>query len=357
MNPSEYDLQLATALGDDVDSPWEDGLIYSAVNRQAAALQSCKAYTRHRNALRRFGTGYTYGSCGPSSTPLSMLVTGGGGFLPHSTLIVDLNTPTQETVQIKSTALYTGPGFNSQSLPTSPEAGSTVSNLLLVNFYPPGLTMDHGDSSFVTLPVPGLSIVQGQDTYQLPYDWIQVEHSTFDIAIGQKLAYKAQNGFYDATYILAAQLTGLGMGYSATYGVGSPYGYAIAGNPYDNPNGAPGSGNFLAPGWRFYNGNFPKMVVYPIPSGPSVLAFDYFASHSISTVPATDEDAILSYGEYWCLKMRLNKMMVGDQWQDRKIAQAEYSSTKNMSQIQKAMAMARREFDLKIRWSPVIVSG
>ena len=359
MNPSNFDMQFSLLLGDPVTEPGQNGAVVSFAARQMATIQAIKEYTRYRPALRKFGTGYTYGNCGPSiSAPISSLagmsfvMIGGGGFVSGSSIVLDPYTAIQETVVISSVIKYN---------PVAPSPGPTSgANLIQVNLSS-SLQYSHSDAAYVTLTTPGLRIVGGQNTYPLPYDWRRVEQSSFDVAVGAKMAYKEGNGYYDASYVYAMEMTGLGMGYSATYGVGSPYGYAIAGDPFNNPNGAPG-GSVGPPeeqGFKFYDKtDEPLLYMSPVPATSLVnaLVFDYYAQHSTSTIPNKDEDAVLNYALYCAYTSMMSQMAMGSNF-DRKIAQVEYMPSRQLSILRQIAMEAKKDFDQKIRWVPHAISG
>jgi hypothetical protein len=149
----------------------------------------------------------------------------------------------------------------------------------------------------------GLNVVAGQSRYQLPLDFISVDKSSFDLAVGAKCTYRKENGYYDATYIYMNQLSGTGFGRSMSFGP-SQYGtYPIAGDPFDNPNSAIPPGSFL---YRFYTGDTPNLRIAPTPQTNCTLDFDYNGAHTVQSWPASSQELIVLYARYVALSMRAN---------------------------------------------------
>ena len=194
------------------------------------------------------------------------------------------------------------------------------------------------------------------DMYALPLDFIRVDQESFDLAVGVKNTHKASLSIYDDARMFAKQLTNFGFGGSSNYGITSPLGYALIGDPYDNPTGAPGSQSSLDVTYTFYESDIPIMGIAPPPSGETTLEFDYYGSHTLSTIPSKDFDAVLSYALYASIEATI-KAINNQVGVDRKIQSAEYATSKSIAQLRMDANNAKQDFYDRIRYIPYMTSG
>jgi hypothetical protein len=346
MNPGLFDIALANKLGDDIATPGVDGAIFTYAQRVGATNNACKEYGRYRKNLKLFGTGNVYGALTAEVESFLMI---GGGYASGEQINIDLNTANAEVVTVASVA---------QGTPTI--AGTTIApaGLSLITLTEPTVNA-HNDGAFVSQVNPGLHLVAGQNVYQLPYDFITIDQSSFDTAVGKKSFWSDGLGFYDASYIFAMELTGFGFGYSANYGVGNPYGYAIAGDPFDNPDGGgtiPNNTDAIPEGFRFYLGSQPQLVLSPTPdSNYNMIPWQYYGAQTPETIMESDTDAVIKYAAFDALTGYLMKRTFANP--DRKIGNATYSESKSLDVMMKMADGLRKDFDRNIRLQPFVTSG
>lgn len=343
MNANQFDVALASSLGDEITAPGQNGAVYTYARRLQATIRAIREYSRYRPKMRRYGTANVFGNF---ASGVNFIVMVGGTFNPNDKITLDPFTPSSEQVIVQSVVQYTPVDFTT-SLATS--------NLIEVTFTT-NTTFAHNDGAFATKPQPGLVTAANQDTYYLPLDWIEVDQNSFDLSFGVKLTEKADDGFYDASYYIARQLSGFGFGSSSNYGVGNPFGYAISGDPFNNPAGAPGGG--LGGGviaLTILKSDSSQLIIQPTPTGDATFDFFYYGGHTVATTPLSDEEPILTYAEYSAISARLKSM--NEASPDRKIGEVSYFTSRNVDQLRRNMEDAYKIYRERIREVPFITSG
>lgn len=156
-----------------------------------------------------------------------------------------------------------------------------------------------------------LALVAGQDTYNLPPDWLRPDQPSFDAALGLRSTLEASPGFYTLIYYLSNQFSAVGFGSSAGYSPASFNGFApIFGNILDNPNApVPQTIGFTL---TFQQEAQPKLVVQPAPTVNQTFDVFYKAAHPLpenvdvagvghpiaSTIALADQYLPLSYATW-----------------------------------------------------------
>jgi hypothetical protein len=213
----------------------------------------------------------------------------------------------------------------------------------------------HYEGCAIAPTAVGLSIQPGTDTYLLPRDFIDIDKESFDLAVGAKSTQRRGNSFFDSSYIIAQQLSGVGYGGASNYGPSFPSGYPIAGNPFDNPNSGVASRGTSETIFRFLRQGQPQLVITPVPQGATVtLDFFYRGSHTIASIPDADIDAVLHYAAYVLYQGQAAALNQGG---DLKIGDREQFYSKNAAQLNALAKCALEEFERRVRLVPYGVSG
>jgi hypothetical protein len=310
--------------------------IYSKASLKVAILRAVRAYSEYRSCLRRITSGAVTEDGAAGATTLIAV---GGPYYLNQSVIVDVGGPAQETATIAGIT-----PLMSEDQP--------IGYVELT--FSAGLANAHSAGALLLMSKPGLVISVDQDTYLLPQDFVDIEHSSFDMAIGAKLVYRKQNGYYDASSVISNQLSGTGFGRASNWGPSPYFGYPIAGNPYDNPNS-----NITSPAqmaWRFYTSDNPYLRVIPQPQAGCTLDFDYYGCHTIQSVPSADQELIVLYAKYAALTARANAMNESNGG-DVRIEEYQQDPSRNSAQL---LSLAKDAYSLwedKLRFIPYGTSG
>jgi len=330
MNSQNVTDALARALGDPNHST------YSTDDLIAAILRSVAAYSQYFPCLRRMGCGQLVASCKAGEE--TILCTGGilsGG----EVLTLGYGTPKAETVTIAGIA--------------EQETDIAVTQYTRLILESP-TTNAHAFGDLLQPATPGLTIAGPIDTYPLPKDFIKVEQSSFDMAVGAKLCYVKQNGFYDATTIISNQLSGTGFGRSMNWGPQSNYQYPLVGNINNNPNAG-----VSIPGqqvYRFYLSDSPYLRCVPAPQGSAILDFDYYGCQTIASVPSADQELIVLYAT-WAAASAYAKNLNTAGGGDLKIEDYETKVSANVKALNEIAEKAYAKWEDKVRFTPYATSG
>jgi len=329
MDIARFDSMLALRLGD------TGGSVYSANTRAAAMSEAVRAYSRFYPLVRRIGTGAAYANTAVGATTI---YTVGGPFAIGDEIVIDPNTPWSETKTITN---LTRPA------PSDNLVGSPL--VLTVS----AMTYAHYAGAIVTKSTPVLNIVSGQDTYPMPYDFIEPDRLTFGLAVGSREWIKREESFYDGVFRMSERIGGVGFGLSQTFrgSVASTGGFVAL------PSGV--SGLVVPSGgqtrYQFLN-NYPiQMQVLPEPTASDTLDFNYNAEQIPETIPDSDLDALLSYAHYAALASRAASLggTLGD-WTE---ADVKSESSKNAQALMEMATKALMSFDRNIRRRPRFASG
>lgn len=203
-----------------------------------------------------------------------------------------------------------------------------------------------------------LALVAGQDTYNLPADFISPDGESFDAAFGQDGEHRLFQSYYAILYDVSSQFAASGWGAGTTFGGVSPFGYApVAGNMDDNPK-KPVAGKALE--FRFVRSSPPQLLVTPAPSAAKDLDFFYQATHTMpaaaadSTVPEDDVNLVLTYAQYLaCLALstgacQVMKYELEGEKIDKSKAPGEYRANADA---------ALKKFEAETRFTPLGIKG
>lgn len=331
--------QISFALGDTANDT------YSLTAVQNAAMRAIYAYSQYKPNPRRMGTGNTVQATSIGATTIYVV---GGWFNVGDVLILDNWLPTQEEVTVSAVSRYIG---SAGILPTLPYLQLTVSPTIYA----------HSLNGPIQETNPGLMTQPGRDTYPLPYDFRKPDQSSFDMAVGVKLYYEAQNAYYDASTVYSALLSGVGFGESTNFGPSGGYGYPVAGNINDNPNGIPGGGaSNCGQGWRFVLSDSPYLYWRPTPFAAVNYDFFYLGCHTIETASSTDTEIVVAYACYAAIMSRAAQMNEGPgdgaSPGDVKIENYEQTVSKNVIALQKLADQYLCYFNKKVN-TAYVTSG
>ncbi len=335
MDATQFDTRLAGLLGD------SGGATYLPSMRSLAAMEAALGYSRYRPALRRMGTGLLASAAASGATAIQVV---GGVWGAGSVLSLGQWPEAVEVVTVTGVA-------------TAFASGSEDIPVLTLTLPSPGLVNSHVAGAPIS-GVIGLGIVPGQDTYALPKDFFHVEQESFDLAVGAKSQVKRTSAFYDASYGVAANLSGVGYAGQSNWGNGYFGGQPIAGNPAYNPNGAPGGGVGSGSGggvlYRFVTTGRPQLIISPAPNAAQTLDFYYFGCQTIASVPDADAGACLDFAKAKCLEAMASQYGSSG---DYKEGITEYKGAVTGAGLLAQAERAMREFDRKIRLRPYGTSG
>jgi hypothetical protein len=341
----QFDVDLSLALGDEVSCSGADGDTYSAASRRASTARAIREYSRYRSRLRRYGTADLFQQ---SSTGDTAILVVGGTFLNGDKITLDSGSAYSETATVAN--VTTAVNF----------AGTPVQTLSVcqINLSAP-LLYSHSSGILVSRAMPGLSIVSGQDTYNLPTDWIEPEQTSFDVAVGAKASYVHQTSFYDATFMFEALLSGANENDTSNYSVGNMITgeWPFSGDPNDNPNGfSPLSGptGCGVTVWRFYKGIPARLRIMPVPIQDALIDFDYFGSHTLSSIPSDDFSAVMAYA---CYSARMSRASAMSSQSDIKIGDVSKMRVVGAKSLLDLAAADLLEFNRRIQNTAVMISG
>lgn len=307
-----------------------------------AIMAAMNAYCQWRPIRRRLGTGNLW-AAPPNAlaSGQSALLVVGGVFLANSQVTIDPFLPTSEVVTVESASAY-WPAYTPQ--PTAPITQLTLQS--------PTVNA-HSDGALVTNATPGLNLVAGQDTYYLPLDWKQVDQASFDLVAGIKLTPIKGNGFYDASYEIARNLSGIGWGGASNYGPTSYFGLPTIATSFD-PNGRPvpqGCGYTI---WNWQDSGIPLLTMQPAPSVNSALDFFYYGLHTVATAPMADQEAIAAEARSWLILDQAGSL-AGLADTETKAGKLTISATRKSLQEQAAVHHAI--FEQRVVFRPYATSG
>lgn len=265
------------------------GVTCTAAGLQTALLLSVLAYSSYRPVLRQMGEAQTVSNAAISATSLVVV---GGLFTVGQSVYVDYCGPNEYTTTISAITPYADQGGDASIGIAAKLSTITVPAL------PAAIT-----EGAIVYPVPvsnnsGLQLTVNRERYRLPGDFVRPDQDSLDTALGMKSSVNRGQGFYDAAYSIGSLYSQVGYGQRTDFGAGYASGYPIVGNPYNNPNGAPGQ---VPPGTtvlRFLLQSNPTLVISPPPGQSWWLNFYYFGCHVPASIPAHDADAVISYALY-----------------------------------------------------------
>lgn len=336
MDSTRFDSELYSSLGD------PNEYYYSKAMRLNAIKQAVHQYSNYRPLNRRFGTGMVWLPANVGGEPTNILQVVGGPFLPGDAIVVEPYTANFEQLTVLAVA----------------RAASTVANMAApaTVTLTASMTKAHLAGSLVTKATPGLSLVAGQDTYYLPYDFMRVDQESFDLAVGTRTQLKKSASYYDSAYTLTQALVGEGFGYRQNWGQ-SPAtgGWGVPGDPLNNPNSGFGSNTNVGQTiMRFMGGATPLLSILPAPMVTKTLDFNYYGQHVVETIPDYDFQAVLAYAKYACMMARCTTLAAQEDYTEGDI---KHDFSRSVSALRNLAAQERKEFDDKIVNLPYATGG
>lgn len=321
-------------------------VVISANGLSAALIRACSAYSAYRPVVRRIGSAQVVSTT--SSAPTSVIVVG-GLFVAGQVVTVDFCGFNEQTATVFSLAPFAAQAGNAAEGIAAQLATLTFSAPLTGIIYEGAVVMPTANS----LGQQGLMLVGGRSSYRLPADFTRHEAASFDAAIGIQTSTDRGQGFYDV-YPITNQYSGQGYGQRMNYNApGSGY-YPIVGNPYDNPNGAPGQLSGVPGSYRFYITANPYVTMIPAPVVNGFLDFDYYGMHVPASIPANDIDAIVAYGAF----VVLNEVASDSNFQGgASVFGISERGDRSAAEYQKMANDQLKIFDERIRFRAILVSG
>lgn len=330
-------MMLAQALGDPSSAIFTADAIQTGRNR--AVLE----YGRWRPQLRRMGTGALFVQ---PNTGQAVAVMTGGPFLAGDVLTIEPFTANSETLTVSSAA----------------PAGETVEQtvrLASVTFTA-NIAKSHAAGVFVSkitsTVTGGLTIVQNQDTYALPYDFVRPHQESFDIAVGARASVRRGNAFYDAAYGISGALSGVG--YAGQMNYGSGYGGTLGGSA--SPFAMNAQGQVVSGAsadevvYRFLLSANPMLVITPVPAAGQTLDFFYWGGHTVESVPDADLSPLLDYAT-WAVIDGYARSLAADG--DFKAGEFEAQTSKTVAGLLQLSKDALCRWDRQIVRRPYVSSG
>jgi hypothetical protein len=263
----------------------------------------------------------------------------GGPFQVNDTITLEPYTPLSET-------------FTINSIVNAPDAPEQMTTIQKVQLSAP-LLNDHGAGSYLLNGTLGLRVIDGQDTYWLPLDWMDVEGNSFDIAFGLKTSAQRVNTFWsgaDYTMLLSGASWGVASNYLATstfFNLPIPIPFSTEGWP------TPGIGMLLVTTYTFYDGP-PHLVIDPMRLSGGDFQFDYFASHIPETIPDYRIEALVAYAAYTCYVARQG-ILAGQP--SYKQDYRELFSHLSAAAMEKAAARALEDWCIRLAERPILYGG
>ena len=338
------DLQLLDAtLAQMLNDP--NGKTYPPSMRAMAEALAVRAYSRWIAYKRRFGTGALYI---PGQIGQNNILTVGGPFIVGSIITLDALTPWSET--------FTVTNVQRADSDQAPFVGTPLSLTLsgnMVNYHPLPTT--------VTQVNFGLTTVIGQDTYVMPYDFLDPDTETWDMAIGSRRWIKRQETFYDGVYSQSQAIFGVDYGMAQNF-TGSPgIGTGLFGGGFLGitvPDGSPAigpiSGGSNETLYTFIQGDATILLVSPAPNRVVTYDFQYYAQQQPSTIPDADLDALADAAQGACYETWA--AYLGGLIDFKEDYITEYPS-QNTAQLKVMAQNKKNDFLSKVRNRPYATSG
>ena len=323
------------------DSEFEERLLadkapnFPASLRRFARLAAIREYSRIKPLRRRFGTGNTVNA---ALATQDTLYVAGGPFQQGDTITIDAYSPNSETFTVSSSA----------NASDAAEQLGTIQKIVLSD----ALVNNHPSGAFVARNTLGLSAIEGQDTYWLPLDFIDIEENSFDLAFGIKSAAQRINTFWGGTDY-ANLLGGAGWGTASNYLATNTFFNMPVPIPFSSA-GLPNPGRGMVTTYTFYDGP-PHLVISPAPSGTGgPFAFDYLATHIPETISDYHIEALVAYAAYTCYVAREGALAGTPSY---KADYRELFSHLSAGAMQKAAERALDDWYNRLAARPILVSG
>lgn len=290
------DKALRGALGDDA------GERHTQASRDDAWQAALSEYTRYRPLHRRFGEGTLTEDVAAGQQTLHVV---GGVWAAGDTVTLDPFLST-ETATIQSLGR-----------PASGTPGYSTTVIVLTLSAP--TTYAHYAGDVVQPSTWGLKLSAGVDTYRLPWDWMEPEWTSLNMAMGQRATIRKQPAYYDALYTITEMLSQVGPGGRRTMGYpgGSPW-ITLPLSPSGEVIPPSGNGEIVL---RFSVSRPPTLTISPTPGSERYLDFWYSAMHSPASVPSADERACVCYAAYCCMRSKAAQFGAELDWEEGGISE------------------------------------
>lgn len=262
-----------------------NGVVFPANLVAEATASAVREYSsKKEGVMRLFGQG--------NLTQLNLVVGAttmqyvGGPFANGQQVILDQNTPIQETVTIGTI-----------STPTETGVGQ-IGYILQATISPTIFAHDAG--GFVELPPSqiGFNLVAGQAIYPLPRDFISPDTDSLDVSMGVKAQVRRTDSYYGYVYDWSQAFVGSVWGLSQQTQIGPNLGY-----PYWYPVQAPPTtlAGVTPVNLMFTMTDNPRLTVSPPPPVTKTVQWSYQGSHTIETVPDSDFELVLRRARAACI--------------------------------------------------------
>lgn len=331
MNFQRVDQMLAIGLND------TGAEFYSPQMRVVAISEACRAYSRYRSLLRRFGTGALYQDIQIGALTLYSV---GFAFAVGTVITLDSGLPWSESFTIDAVE------------PTGPNDLLIGSPLKLTLHA--AATKKHIAGAFITQPTLGLAIVAGQDTYNLPADWISPDFDSWTRVTGQRRPGKERESFEDGIYQFSEAIGGVGFGLSQTFRGSSSFGGGFVGVQASGGNlNVPTSQGCRT--YTFTDGTPPRLQITPAPTASAVYDFQYVAQRLPQDVPDHDVDALLNRAKASAYRQRAGLFAGGTPaFREADVAM---NPGENAKALTDQAESCEKQWDIAIRQRPYITSG
>jgi hypothetical protein len=198
----------------------------------------------------------------------------------------------------------------------------------------------------------GLLLQAGVQQYPMPLDFMSPEDNSWNIATGQRAAFKQYQSYYGSVYEYSTMVEGVDLGQAQNF-LGGPFS-TFVGVPAQ-PNGS------LATPWTnagasytFTGSDQVILNVLPTPQTSQWLNFNYWALHLPETVPSDDMDALISYSMYIGIGNNAVPLSAYPDLRDIRQDQKWSGAASNLRSLGDAYL---KKFDTAIRKRPLAISG
>lgn len=343
MNVNLFLTDLAAGLGTGITTPngqqAVSGLSFSASLLQTSMCVSVRNYNRWRTPLRPYGSGVIYSPVIAGAGSIQLI---GGPWVKGQTILIGTFW-NQESFTVADV----GPGSQLTNWMGSPLTVSLSGNL----------AYNHGAGEFAQMQSPGMVIAQNINQYQLPSDFSSIDAKTFNYANGTQGGMIHREFFYDNAYVFSQALSGVGQGLSQTFmgaSRGAGYGlWAVADSPvgaYYNPPTPTGSGILF----QLMQGIPPIFIATPTPQFNATWMFNYRGQHTPETVPDEDFDALLDLAKAYAVAGAQAIYAGLLDWKEDDVNE---SPSRNADALMNYAKEAQKQFDIKIRLRPYMITG
>lgn len=276
MDVTTYLTQLNQQVKDPFGAPFSQDALKSFM---ALAVRE---YSRYRPLKRVFGTGGLSVFAKPTDV---VIIAVGGPFLIGSTIVLDPFTPWQETAVILDVQRI-DPSIS--PVPVGTPVTITLTTPLTITHYP---------GAIIANSPTGLAVSASTGTYMMPNDFMSEDRDSFDLATGARRSVKKEESFYDGVYRYSQAIQGIGPGLAQNFLGGSPNSAGSYPGVPALPSGNLNVGYSSCAQYTFSGGDQKFLMITPTPNKNFTLDFYYNALQQPETIPDSDMDALIDYGQ------------------------------------------------------------